>query len=135
MTTATVSMNVYVTDLPLESWQALWLVQFIGPSGSVLASYGIKNGGWTSKWATYSQSVNSFATSGPNQGTWYRIDAHYSRAASGETVVLYVNGVEVSHLNLDTSASGVAGVRCGIGYYDGGPSTRVYIDDVSIKNY
>jgi hypothetical protein len=136
MSTATVSMNVFVAaGLPAEPWKALWLVQFISGNGLVLASYGIKDNSVTGKWATYSQDVTSYATSGPTQGTWYRIDAYYSRAVSGETVTLCVNGVEVSHLNLDTSGSGVAGVRCGIGYYDARPSGKVYIDNVLITDY
>jgi hypothetical protein len=136
MSSATISMSVYAADdLSFGAWNALWLVQFIGGTGTVLASYGVKSNGWTTNWDTYSNGVDSFATSGLNQGRWYKVDAYFTRATSGETVVLYVDGVKVSSLSLDTSASGIAAVRCGIGYYDGGSSIRIYVDDVSIKNY
>ncbi|HLN45507.1 MAG TPA: putative glycoside hydrolase [Candidatus Sulfotelmatobacter sp.] len=132
MSTVAVSMHVNTGDMPIEPWKSLWLVQAISGSGSVLASYGIRNDGGGAKWATSSQGVNSFATSGPTPWTWYKIDAYYTRSASGETIAFYVNGIKVSQMNVDTSGSGVAALRTGIAYYDSGPSTRVYIDNVEV---
>jgi hypothetical protein len=126
-------MWVYVDDgLPLGTWNALWLVQFLDSSGSVLANYGIKANTGGTKWAAMKGDTNTFSASTVANDKWYLVEAYYTQAASGKTISIYVDGVERASLYLDTSASSVSSIRLGIDYTDTWAYTRVYMSNVAI---
>jgi len=125
---------VYIdAGLPLGTWNALWLIQFADSGGSILASYGVKANTAGTRWAVMRSNTNAYAASGPIEDRWYLVEAYFKKASTGKTIVLYVDGVEVASLSLNTaSANDVARVRFGIGYSDSGVATTVYIDDATI---
>jgi hypothetical protein len=120
--------------LPLSNGQSAWLVQFEGPIGTVRASFGVRADTAGTRWAVqYVNRSYDFATKGPNMGAWYLIDAYYTHAASGKTIVLYVNGEDVVSLSENTIGdSDVVRVRFGLGYFAGTSAATVYMDDVKI---
>jgi hypothetical protein len=131
----TASAYVYIEDgLPLSSGQNMWLIQFIDSGGSALASFGLRADSSGAHWAVqvgnYPYAIGS---SGPSEGQWYLLEAYYTHAASGKTLILTVNGVEVASLIQNTSsANNVATARFGIDYYVTATSATVYMDDITI---
>jgi hypothetical protein len=120
---------------PLSSWNALWLIQFRDASGSVIASYGVKADALGTKWALMYGGQTAYASSGPQADTWYTVEAYFNKAASGETLAIYVNGEKVASLAINTSgANNVAQVRVGIAYNDPGYAFNIYIDTVTIDD-
>jgi hypothetical protein len=131
----TASAYVYVADgLPLVSDRSMWLFQFEGPVGTVLASFGIRADNTGSRWALqYGNTPYFIGTTGPSSGVWYLLEAYFTHAASGKTLALSVNGVEVASLSQNTvSASNVVRVRFGMTYFAGSSAATAYVDDVAI---
>ncbi len=130
------SAYVYIADgLPLADGQSLWFIQLTNSSGATIGSFGVRADTSGSCWAIqYSNWPYTLATSGPSEGNWYHIEVYYADAASGKTLTIFVDDVEVASLNQDTtSSSAVTSARFGIGYYTGTTSASVYIDDASIS--
>jgi hypothetical protein len=131
---------VYIADgLPLASGQSMWLIQFEGPVGTVLGSFGIRADASGSHWAVQSGNspfaVAASSVPAPVEGQWYLLQAYYTHAATGKTIVLTVNGVEVVSLSQNTAASSnVMRARFGVGYYVTSSTASVYIDDVTIDS-
>jgi hypothetical protein len=70
----------------------------------------------------------------PTEGQWYLLEAHYTHAVTGKTMVLTVNGVEVASLSQNTvNANNIALVRFGLGYYAGHSVGSVYVDDIVLE--
>ena len=134
------SAYVYLADgLPLARDQNMWLIQFEGPVGTVLASFGVRADASSSRWAVqsgyhpYSLAGSSVAL--PAEGQWYLLRAYYTHASSGKTIILTVNGVEVAFLNQNTAAkSNITRARFGIGYYNTGSAASIYVDNVTVEN-
>lgn len=122
--------------IPLSNGQSMWLLQFEGPIGTVLASFGVRADTAGTRWTVqYINRSYDFATKGPKLGVWYLIEAYYTHAASGKTIVLYVNGEDVVSLSENTSGdSDVVRVRIGLGYFAGTTAATIYVDNVSIHN-
>ena len=119
----------------LDSWNALWLIQFRDASGSVIASYGVKADRASTKWACMYGSQNAYASSGPQPNTWYAVEAYFRKAASGETLAIYVDGQKVASLAVNTSgANNVAQVRIGIAYNDPDYAINLYTDTITIDD-
>jgi hypothetical protein len=100
-----------------------------------LGSYGVIADGSGIWWAVqYAGYPSAIGASGPSGGGWYLLEAYFTHAASGPTLTLSVDDVEVASLEWDTSSSSaVASARFGIGYYTGAPAITVYVDDVTIN--
>lgn len=131
---ARASAYIYLpSGLSLSSGQSLWLIQFADSSGSVLASYGIRADASGLRWGV--QSGNwpyAVGSAVPSGGGWYLLEAYFTHAASGPTLVLSVNNVDVASLIQNTStANNIATVRLGVCYYVGSPAITVYADDVT----
>ncbi|MCJ7771082.1 hypothetical protein MUP37_05860 [Candidatus Bathyarchaeota archaeon] len=133
------SAYVYVdSGLPLANGQNMWLIQFIDSGGNALASYGMRADSSGTKWAVqYGNTPYALASSSiprPATGQWYLLQAYYKHAASGNTIVLYVNGVQVAALARNTSSNNnVAICRFGIDYYTITTAASMYVDDVIIN--
>ncbi len=126
---------VYIpSNLLLSSGQSLWLVQFADAGNSVIASFGIRADASGLRWAVqYGNWPYSIGSSLPTAGSWYMVEANFTHATSGKTIILKVNGTEVASLNQDTStANNVWLARFGIAYYVGGAATSIALDDVAI---
>jgi hypothetical protein len=123
------------SGLPLNNWNALWLIQFRDSSGSVVASYGIKADASGTKWALMYGGQTVYAASGPQADSWYAVEAYFNKTTSGKTLAIYVDGQEVASLSLNTSgANDVAQVRVGIAYNDPSYKFSIYIDTVTVYN-
>ena len=69
----------------------------------------------------------------PSSSGWHFIEAFFTQAASGPTLILWVDGVEVASLTENTSqANDVASAWFGITYYTGRSAFTVYVDDVAV---
>ncbi|MCJ7769958.1 polysaccharide lyase, partial [Candidatus Bathyarchaeota archaeon] len=134
------SAYVYIAyGLPLTSGQNMWLIQFVDPSGNALASFGMRADASGTHWAVqsgnYPYAMAASAVPTPSNGQWYLLEAYYTHSATGKTLILSVNGVEVVSLAQNTSAANnVATVRVGIDYYVTSTSAMIYVDDVTIDN-
>ena len=129
------SARVYIADgLPINSDQALWLIQFVDSNGSVLASFGVRADASGTRLALqYANWPYTIGSTTLNEGEWYLLEAYFTHATSGETLILRVNGVEVASLAQDTTvANNITSVRCGIVYYSSSSAVSVNIDDVTI---
>jgi len=130
---------VYIADgLPLANGQSMWLIQLEGPVGTVLASFGVRADSSGTKWAVQNGNspfaVAASSVPAPVEGQWYLLQAYYTHASTGKTIVLTVNGAEVASLTRSTSsANNVANVRFGVDYYVNTSAAQVYLDDVTIN--
>ena len=80
-------------------------------------------------------SYTSFASFGPQQDTWYTIQAMFTKSSYGDTLAIYINGAEATSLTINTSGeNSVAGIRIGIPYNDAGYTSAVFADSVIIHN-
>jgi uncharacterized repeat protein (TIGR02543 family) len=126
---------VYIpSDLALSSGQKVFLIQMRDAGGSPVACFGVIADGSGPRWAV--QSGNwpyALGTSGPNGSGWHLIEAYFTRAASGPTLILWVDGVEVASLTENTSgANAVTSAWIGITYYTGRAAFTVYVDEVAV---
>jgi hypothetical protein len=124
-------------SVSLNNGNSLWLIQFRDSGGSAIASYGIIGTSQSSAaWACmYGGSNPAFSTSGPVAGVWYCIEAYFNKTASGNSLILYINGIQVASLSSNTSgANNVAQVRIGVAYNDPGYTLSLYVDTVIIDN-
>jgi uncharacterized repeat protein (TIGR02543 family) len=127
---------VYLPDsLALSNGQKLFLIQFRDAGGSPLACFGVMADASGMRWAV--QSGNwpyALGSSGPSGEGWYLVEAYFTQAASGPTVALRVDGVEVASLSENTSgANAVASVWVGITYCTGNAAVTVHVDDVALE--
>jgi hypothetical protein len=130
------SAYVYIpSDLTLSNTQKLFAIQFNDAAGTALASYGVIADNTGMHWGVqYTTASSAVATTGPSGGGWYLLEAHFTHAASGPTLALSVNGVQVASLVYDTSsANPVASARFGSVFYNGSPAVTINTDDVAIK--
>jgi hypothetical protein len=129
------SMRVHIdTGLPMKNGDTLWLVQVRDSVGSALASYGFRGGQTSARWVCMVNNTNGYASSGPAADTWFLFGVYYKKSSSGKTIVLNINGQEVTSLSLETSsANGIAFVRTGICYSDPGYTFTIYLDDVKVS--
>lgn len=131
--------HVYITDgLPLSSGQNMWLIQFEGPVGTVLASFGIRGDASGSHWAVqygnFPPGLAESSVPAPVEGRWYQLKAYFTHASIGRTIILTVDGVEVASLILNTSgSSNIARVRFGMCYYRMNLPATVYVDNVTFE--
>jgi len=127
---------VYIpADLSLASGQKLFVIQFEDTGDAPLGSYGVIADASGMRWAVqYSGWPTGLGTALPAGGGWYLLEAYFTHASSGPTLVLTVDETEVASLAQDTSSSSmVAAARFGVGYYTGAPALTVYVDDVAIN--
>lgn len=120
------------SSLSLTNGQSLWLLQFCDSANSPYESYGVRADAtgihWSVQWSNYPYAIG---TQLPSGGGWYLIEAYFTHSATGKTIVLNVNGVEVASLSQDTSAAAnVGSVRLGVCYYPGSTAVNVGVDDV-----
>ena len=122
-------------DLTIPNGQKLFPIQFNDAAGNALASYGIIADATGMRWAVqYATWPNSLGTSVPSGEGWYILEAYFTHAASGPTLILSVNDVEVASLIQDTSTSNaVAAARFGQVYYTGANALTINVDDVAIS--
>jgi hypothetical protein len=135
----TASAYVYIADgLPLANGQSMWLIQFVDSGGNALASFGVRADSsglhWAVQYSSYPYAVAASSVAAPLEGQWYLLQAYYTHASTGKTIVLTVNGAEVASLTRSTSsANNVANVRFGVDYYVNTSAAQVYLDDVTIN--
>jgi hypothetical protein len=128
------AMIYYDTGLSLNQWKALWNIQFIDSSNSIIASYGVKADQTSAKWACMYGSQTDFASFGPQQDRWYKVEAMFKKSSYGDTIGLYVNSEKVASLSINTTGeNSVAGVRIGIPYSDAGHTSAIYADSIKIS--
>jgi hypothetical protein len=127
----------YDSGLSLNKWKALWTIQFVDSSNSVIASYGVKADQTSTKWACMYGSQTNFASFGPQPDKWYIVEAMFKKSSYGDTLALYVNGAQVASLSINTSGeNSITGVRIGIAYNDAGYTSAIYADTIKIyDNY
>jgi hypothetical protein len=131
---------VYIADgLSLANGQSMWLIQFVDSGGNALASFGVRADSsglhWAVQYSSYPYAVAASSVAAPLEGQWYLLQAYYTHASTGKTIVLTVDGAEVASLTRNTySSNNVANVRFGVDYYVNTSAAQVYIDDVTIDN-
>ncbi len=131
---------VYIADgLPLANGEALWLVQFVDSGANSLGSFGIRADSsgthWALQYAGWPYVVAGASVPAPTEGVWYKIEVYFTHAATGETLVLKINDVEVAAVNQDTSAANViASARFGVVYWVNNSPVTVYMDDITIDS-
>ncbi len=130
---------VYIADgLALSNNENMWFIQFEGPVGTVLASFGVRSDASGSHWAVQYRYVpaglaNS-SVPAPVTGQWYQLKAYFTHASAGRTITLMVDGVEVASLGVDTSgSSSIIRVRFGMCYYPMNLPATVFVDDAAIQ--
>ena len=126
---------VYIpSGFTLANGQKLFVIQFVDSSGSALASYGAIADSSGARWAVqYAGWPSTVGASIPSNGGWYLLQAYFTHASSGPTLVLSVNDVEAVSLSYNTSASNpVASARFGQTYYTGSNALTVNIDDARV---
>jgi hypothetical protein len=125
----------YDNGLSLNKWNALWTIQFVDSSDSVVASYGVKADQDSTKWACMYGSQTSFASFGPQQDKWYTIETMFTKSSYGDTLAIYVDGAKVASLAVNTAGvNNIAGVRIGIPYNDAGYTSAIYADSIIIDD-
>ncbi len=123
------------SGLSLIKWNALWTIQFVDSSDSVIASYGVKADQGSTKWACMYGSQTSFASFGPQQNKWYTVETMFTKSSYGDTLAIYVDGAKVASLAVNTTGEhNVAGVRIGIPYNDAGCTSAIYADSIIIDD-
>jgi hypothetical protein len=128
-----VSMDLYIdSSQPLSPYEGPWLIQLYTSSGSFIAAYGYQETDTELQWACRFSDQYSHGSVGPEDDRWYTIEAYYRRGTSGHTVILYVDGVEVSSLAVDTS-SDAGEVRIGMPFLNAGYEFRIFVDNVIIS--
>ena len=126
---------VYIpSSLSLASGQKLFVVQLRDSGSQPLASYGVIADGSGMSWAVqYANYPFALGTTVPSGGGWYLLEAYFTHASSGPTLVLSVDDAEVASLNQDTSGTNnVASAWFGNTYYTGSAALTVYVDDVAV---
>ena len=123
------------TGLALDSWNALWTIQFIDSSGSIIASYGVRADRNSAKWACMYGDETHYATFGPQQDRWYTVEAMFTRSSYGNTVAIYIDGTQAASFSVNTSGeNNIAEVRIGIPYNAPGYTSAIYADSVVIDD-
>ena len=123
----------YDSGLLLNKWDALWTIQFLDSTGSVIASYGVKANQDSPKWAVMHGSQTNFGSFGPRQDTWYTIETMFTKSSSGDTLAMYVDGAKVASIVVSSAGEdNVEAVRIGIPYNDAGYTSAIYVDSIII---
>jgi hypothetical protein len=125
---------VYIpSTLALSNGQALWMIQYFN-GATPLASYGVRADSTGMHWSVqYGNTPFALGSAFTSDGGWYMLEAYFTHASSGKTIILYVNGTEVTSLSQSTtSLPNVNTVRVGIGYDAGTAALSINVDDVAI---
>jgi hypothetical protein len=107
---------VYIpSGLSLASGQKMFAIQFVDSGGEALASYGVIADDSGMHWAVqYAGWPIGYGTSSPSGGVWYLLEAYFTHASSGPTLILSVDEAEAASLVYDTSTTNqVAAARFG----------------------